>query len=196
MEVKEVSFFKTFKGPASELETEEKDEDYESEGESMGAIQEPAVQRAALPAQAKTDTIISKGTVIIGTLKGEGAVKIEGKVEGEIILNGTITVASSGIIKGPVAANVLRVFGNIEGNVTARERLCLEKDGYIQGDVETSALIVEDGGQLNGRIAMLETPKKTASNDALSELQFGKNYTVGLEESEQEGAGAAASRDS
>ena len=69
-----MSFFKTFKGPASELETEEKDEDYESEGESMGAIQEPAVQRAALPAQAKTDTIISKGTVIIGTLKGEGAV--------------------------------------------------------------------------------------------------------------------------
>ena len=58
-----------------------------------------------------------------GTLRGEGIIQVEGTVEGEIDLQGAVIVASTGMVKGPVTADVIRMAGRIEGVVAAKERL-------------------------------------------------------------------------
>lgn len=148
------------------------------------------------------DTVIRKGTTVNGTLSGNGGVTVEGTVDGEIAFDGSVTVAVSGVIKGPVAANILRAAGTIEGNVTAKERLVLESTGQIQGDVETVSLVIEDGGRLNGRATTLgkpvgDAPLPDKEEEPEEELLFGPNYPGGWEyrkDGQDEGSGQDAPR--
>ena len=114
------------------------------------AISQEEPVSAPAPARAGS-TIIAQGVTFSGTLQGEGVVQVEGVVEGEFDMVGAVIVAESGLIRGPVAADVVRVAGRIEGNVQAREHMRLESSGSLDGDVKTASLVVEDGGVLNGR---------------------------------------------
>lgn len=101
-----------------------------------------------------SSTVVAPGTVITGTMRGEGIVQVEGVVEGEIDLKGAVIVAPGGLVKGPVTADVIRVAGRIEGSVNARDHLFIEKVGSLEGDFTTVSLVVEDGGRLNGAASM------------------------------------------
>lgn len=114
----------------------------------------------ALPTLPKPqdNTIIAKGITFIGTVEGEGIVQIEGRVEGEIKLKGSVTIATTGEVKGPITADAVRVAGEVIGSITAREHLCLERTGSIHGDVSTCSLVVENG-RLDGSSKMLAAPE-------------------------------------
>ena len=105
------------------------------------------------------NTIIAKGITFIGTVEGEGIVQIEGRVEGEIKLKGSVTVATTGVVKGPITADSVRVAGEVQGSITARDNLCLERTGSIHGDVSTCSLVVENG-RLDGSSKMLAAPER------------------------------------
>ena len=72
-----------------------------------------------LPTPLSTTTI-AKGVTVTGTLHGEGIIQIEGTVEGEIDLTGAVVVKETGLVKGPVTADTIRVAGCISGDVVAR----------------------------------------------------------------------------
>ncbi|MCI9243149.1 MAG: polymer-forming cytoskeletal protein [Lawsonibacter sp.] len=139
------------------------------------AFEEPFDSLPSLP-KAHGNTIIAKGITFTGVIRGEGSVQVEGCVEGEIDLSGSVTVATTGLIQGPVTADIVRVAGDVQGSVTAREHLCLERTGGIHGDVATASLVVENG-RLDGSSTMLapaEPPK--APEPPAGDLQFGENY--------------------
>ena len=77
-------------------------------------------------------------------------------MEGEVSLQGYVIVAATGVVKGPIQGDVIRVAGNVEGNIVAQDHLRLEKTGTIEGDVKTVSFVVEDGGHLNGRTTMVK----------------------------------------
>lgn len=132
----------------------------------------------------RSSTIITQGITFSGVMHGEGVVQVEGVMEGEIELKGSVSVTTSGLVRGPITADVIRVAGRIEGNVTAREHFRLEKTGEINGDISTPSLVVEDGGRLNGRSTML-TPERgqpAAAVAASDALEFGPGYRVGEDE--------------
>lgn len=187
--VSKLSLFKSFKEGLNEFVTEP-DGGEEFMDERVEPMEKTQVQQPMPSHPQSPQTVISRGMTVNGALRGKGIVKVEGAIEGEVVLDGTLMVAASGVVKGPVTANVIRVFGKIEGNVTAKERLCLEKTGYLEGDIETAALVVEDGGQFNGRAVMAKKSDKTAlsQREQIPELQFGQNYTAGTQE---KGAGEA-----
>lgn len=119
-----------------------------------------------------TDTVISKGIVATGSLQGEGTIRIEGHLEGEISLNGSVIVTATGEVKGPISANIVHVAGYVKGNITAHKQLLLEPTGYIEGDISTASLIVEDGGRFDGRSTMLQNvPPATAPQDSLEDTE-------------------------
>ena len=124
----------------------------------------------------RTDTIIAKDITVSGSLHGDGVVQIEGTVEGEVSLKGYVIVTSTGIIKGPITADVIRIAGTVEGNITALDHLQLERTGTIEGDVTSVSFVIENGGRLNGRSTMIQPkqsiprvdklPKKKPAEDA------------------------------
>lgn len=106
----------------------------------------------ALPGHA--GTVIAPGITVTGEVRGSGAVHIEGTVEGKIRLNGSLTVAPGGLVKGPIMADVVSIAGRVEGSASAYERVQLARTGTVVGDVTSYSVVIEDGGQLNGRCTM------------------------------------------
>lgn len=144
---------------------------------------EEELELSSLP-KPRASTVITEGVTLTGRLCGEGSLQIEGTVEGEIELEGSVAISATGLVKGPITAGIVRVAGRVEGNISAREHLRLEKTGHIQGDVSTASLVVEDGGRLNGRSAMLDAPPEPVPVGAPSdELKFGPGYKLDEDES-------------
>lgn len=138
-------------------------------------VQEPYEDLPSLPEPPRS-TMIAVGATVAGTLRGEGIIQVEGTVEGEIDLKGAVIVTPTGLVKGPVTADVIRLAGRVEGVVCAREKLLLQKTGSLEGDMTTPALEVEEGGRLNGRSTMppcpqpgIPQPAPTQQSEAASE---------------------------
>lgn len=137
--------------------------------------EEPFDELPTLP-KAKNNTVIAQGITFTGTIRGEGSVQVEGRLEGEIDLKGSVVVAAGGMVQGPITADAVRVAGDVQGSITAREHLCLERTGGIHGDVTTASLIVENG-RLDGSSTMLTPPERPYEPDVVSQdLRFGDSY--------------------
>ena len=145
------------------------------------ALEGEKPQESLPPPQKVSSTLITQGITVKGTIKGEGVVQVEGVVEGEFHMVGAVIVADTGVVCGPITADVVRVAGKVEGNVTAREHMRLEQSGSLIGDVATASLVVEDGGCLNGRSTMLKSPAPDAELQTAAvpdELEFGPDYEL------------------
>lgn len=151
----------------------------------------PPVSVAPIPQEEEMDdipippragsTVIAQGITVTGTLRGEGVVQVEGVVDGEFDLTGAVIVAESGLVRGPIKADVVRVAGRVEGSVHAREHMRLEPTGSLEGDVSTASLVVEDGGSLNGRCAMAKAPVLEPELQGVKEpaaLEFGPEFEL------------------
>ena len=146
------------------------------ESEVLPENEEGFEELPSLP-KPRASTLITEGITLNGQLSGEGVVQVEGIVEGEINLQGAVTVAPSGLVRGPITADVVRIAGRVEGTVTGREHLRLEKSGHIEGDLATASLVVEDGGRFNGRSTMLQSDHGSPRGSEES-LQFGPKFKV------------------
>ena len=122
----------------------------------------------SLPAP-QSSTVIAKGVTLTGELQGEGSVQIEGNIEGEILVKGSVFVTTTGKVHGPIEADTVRIAGHVIGNITAHSHLRLERTGHIEGDIAPAALLIEDGGRLDGRSAMLSKPAEPAKQAAHKE---------------------------
>ena len=121
----------------------------------MNGMEEQPVQpqQSAEEQQADT-TIILKNTAVSGELCGTGHVLIEGTVTGGIKVDGTVTVAGSGLVKGPIEAEDVCVAGSVAGDITAKAAVRLEMTGSITGSVTMRSFIIEDGGCFDGQSHM------------------------------------------
>lgn len=145
------------------------------------AVEGERPQESLPPPQKVSSTLITQGITFKGTIEGEGVVQVEGVVVGEFNMVGAIIVADTGLVKGPISADVVRVAGKVEGNIIAREHMRLEHTGTLIGDVATASLVVEDGGCLNGRSTMTKAPEPEEELQSVrpaGDLQFGPDYPM------------------
>ena len=119
-----------------------------------------AAEQSALPQQPAEEqradtTVITNGTAVSGELCGAGNVLVEGTVTGGIRVDGTVTVAKSGRVEGPIEAEDVCVAGSVTGGITAGGSLRLEMTGSITGNVTMRSFTIEDGGYFNGQSHMM-----------------------------------------
>jgi cytoskeletal protein CcmA (bactofilin family) len=102
--------------------------------------------------QSQTGTLIAEGiTVKDNTLCGTGVVTIAGVLFGEVEVDGVVTVAGTGSVKGNTRATRILIAGAAEGNITAREVVHIQPSGSVSGDIVCVSLRVEEGGIFNGQ---------------------------------------------
>lgn len=118
--------------------------------EQLALLQQPAGQRA-------DTTVISKAMTVSGDLCGTGSILVEGAVNGGIRVDGTVTVAKSGQVKGPIQAEDVCVAGSVTGDIAARAVLRLEMTGSVTGSATMRSFIIEDGGYFDGQSHMTAT---------------------------------------
>ncbi len=110
-------------------------------------------------------TVIGRGAVIEGTVRAQGRVQVDGKIDGSLLVEGTVSVGPSGAVHGEVVAEELVVGGRLEGKVSARAHLQVIAGGTVQGQVRYGSLQVERGGVLHGTTVQgdAQAPELSAS---------------------------------
>jgi cytoskeletal protein CcmA (bactofilin family) len=97
---------------------------------------------------------LDQGSHFEGELRFEQSFRIDGKVSGTIRSEGDLVVGEKGEIEGDVRVGRLFVSGIVRGEVRTSKRLSIHARGRVEGDVFSPALVVDEGGVLEGRCAM------------------------------------------
>ena len=70
-----------------------------------------------------TKNILSSDVEIKGNVKFTGDLTFEGKLEGEIMGDGTLHLGDSAVVTGDITTTSVNVRGKINGNITAKEKV-------------------------------------------------------------------------
>lgn len=138
----------------------------------------PAVE--AVPAAGKgtgdQSTFIGKGSEFVGKLTFEGAVRIDGKIKGEIYSKGTLKIGPGAEIKASIDVDTCQIMGTVNGNVVAARRLEIKKPGRLYGDIRTPELVLEAGVIFEGncRMEKLEAQKIPESRPPVQSMPESK----------------------
>ncbi len=105
------------------------------------------------PAAASADSgngvsSISAGMTVIGKIAGSGAVKILGRVEGELHAS-TVLIADGAEVEGDVVAEELTVGGHVKGTIRAN-RVRLNSTASVEGDIFHRSLAIEENARFEG----------------------------------------------
>src|SRR5690242_7432986 len=106
------------------------------------------------PGDSKPETIIGPTTSIHGDLKADGAVRVDGLVEGTIEAAGNVIIGQTGRVTASIQGQNVLIAGVVRGNVTAAQRLEIVATGKVWGDITVRALLIEEGGLFRGQSIM------------------------------------------
>ena len=95
-------------------------------------------------------TVINDGCKITGMITGSGDYLVNGEIDGDCDLDGTVTLAQEGLWKGTIQANDVIVAGNVEGDITARGKVEITDTARITGTVAGEAIAVAEGAVVEG----------------------------------------------
>ena len=98
--------------------------------------------------------VIGAGLVIVGNLRGRGDMRIEGVVEGEIDLEGDVSLGATSNVVAPVRGRSVELEGELVGDVTAERDLTVRSGGRVRGDVRAARLAIDDGAVIDGMLDM------------------------------------------
>jgi cytoskeletal protein CcmA (bactofilin family) len=91
---------------------------------------------------------ISVGMTVVGKLAGSGAVKILGRVQGELQAS-TVLIAEGAEVEGDVVAEDLTVGGRVKGTIRAN-RVKLVSTASVEGDIFHRSLAIEENARFEG----------------------------------------------
>ena len=107
------------------------------------------------PAERRT-LVVGRGISLQGTVTDAERLVVEGTVEASMIQATELSIAQGGIFKGEVEVEDAEIAGVIDGTLTARGNLIVRTTGKVLGTARCRRLQVEDGGQITGRIEMIQ----------------------------------------
>jgi cytoskeletal protein CcmA (bactofilin family) len=97
-------------------------------------------------------TIITHATVITAEIQGQGDLKLEGQLTGNINIEGLLFVGKAGSFKGEATAENMVVEGRIEGQIRATIKIEIRSSGHIQGNIFCQQIAIAEGAFVDGKI--------------------------------------------
>ena len=98
-------------------------------------------------------TIIGQGYVFTGELQGSSVIRIEGKIIGNVNVDGGVVLGENGFIEGNIKSQSVIIYGTVNGDVKTTQ-LEIKKTGHVNGEITTDSLEIELGAQYNGKLNM------------------------------------------
>jgi len=131
------------------------------------------------------ESTIGSNTYVKGNIQGDGGLRIDGKVEGNVVLTGNLIITEGAQVKAEIKASNISVAGSVEGNIAAN-RVEILDTGRVWGDLTVKALLVNEGAYFRGQTFMpndmqppqLEPPK---SGPAPETMRAGPGTVVDVE---------------
>jgi cytoskeletal protein CcmA (bactofilin family) len=103
-------------------------------------------------------TVIGKDSHFIGSIGGAGNFIIQGRVEGDCDIQGTLVVAENGHWLGNISAGCVLIAGTVDGDVTAADKMEIISSARIKGKITSAVLAIAEGAIHEGVVAMSGKP--------------------------------------
>jgi cytoskeletal protein CcmA (bactofilin family) len=113
-------------------------------------------------------SILQEGVVVRGELEAKGDVRLDGRLEGKIMVSDRLTIGTNGSLVADVEASEVIVMGKFEGSIRARTRLELKKGARVVGDIATASLVIEEGVHFEGTSKMNDGRDRAKEGEILS----------------------------
>ena len=131
------------------------DQDMAQRESSAAARSESPPAPATRPTGTNQAAVIGPSIHIVGDLKGDEDLIIEGEVHGTVNLRShALTIGGKGQVKADVYAHSIRVEGRMEGDLYAAERAVITKTAEVRGNITAPRVSLEDGARFRGSIEM------------------------------------------
>ncbi len=98
----------------------------------------------------EANSIIGHNSQFQGRFAVKGAIRIDGKFEGDSLIVDKVFIGPKGKVKTNVKASSVVVEGVLIGNIQATNRVLLLPSSRILGDIQTPELIIQNGTILRG----------------------------------------------
>src|SRR5450755_825919 len=97
-------------------------------------------------------TVIGRGANVVGTVSGAVDLTIHGRVEGEVSVEGDVTIEAEGLVAAGVTGRLVIVRGAVKGDVTAEDGIRLEEGARVVGDLRAPRVSVTRGALVRGYV--------------------------------------------
>jgi cytoskeletal protein CcmA (bactofilin family) len=108
-------------------------------------------------------SIIGPGMKITGDCDTNGAVRIEGTVQGNIRAGKAVVVGKNGLVEGDISTQDAVISGRVKGSLKADSRLEVQAASRVEGEVTAGRMQVEEGAVLNGTVKIGKGVPETAA---------------------------------
>src|SRR5213083_1004446 len=109
-------------------------------------------RREVSPIPSTNFSVIDSHTTASGDVETDGALRVDGRLEGSILKADLVVVGEGASVVGDVTAREVIVGGAVTGNIFASQRTELQSTGIVAGDIRSAAILVQEGGVVQGRL--------------------------------------------
>jgi len=109
-------------------------------------------------------TYLAQDCEIKGSFIVKGDARIDGKVEGTVMVAGDLVVGQTAFLKANIESQSISIAGEVHGNIQASEILELGPTSRLYGDINTRQLKIDQGARFIGTSTLdenLELDKST-----------------------------------
>lgn len=125
--------------------------------------------------EVKLTALIGNGVSLDGDFTAQGSARIDGCVDGNVTVGGTLIVGATGAINGNVTAAAAVVGGGILGNLEITDRIELTGTAKVLGDITTSVIVIDENAIFQGRCNMHQTvPDRQAKSKSARAVKESK----------------------
>src|SRR4051812_25384778 len=99
------------------------------------------------------EAVIGRSTRVRGRVSGDGDLRIDGSVEGDITISGDLVVAEGARATSNVSAAAVTVGGELEGDIRASGLVAIAAGARVHGDIQGDLVAIDDGAEYVGRLS-------------------------------------------
>ena len=115
---------------------------------------EPTRVTSAESSPSPEQTLIAASYTLKGSIRGPGMVDIEGRLEGDVDVQGRVTIHARASVQGEIKAEDLEIGGRVEGRLAISRQLNLHPTASFEGSAAAGRIAMAAGARLNGDVQM------------------------------------------
>ena len=109
-------------------------------------------RRRLLDRLASTPSLIAQHTRLVGDIETQGALLLNGTVQGNGRVGGEVSISSGAHWEGDVYAERAVVAGTVIGNITVDDKLEIGASARLRGRVSAKRIAIALGAQIEGEM--------------------------------------------
>jgi cytoskeletal protein CcmA (bactofilin family) len=96
--------------------------------------------------------VIGPSTRVIGRIAGEGALRVEGRVKGDIDVSGEGEIAEGATVEGNFRADSLDISGALLGDAAVSGAIFVRSSAVVRGELKGAEIAIEPGSRVSVRL--------------------------------------------